>query len=223
MRANKKLMILGAGAHARVLVDLAQQLPGWDLAGLLDDDSGKAGGDVFGVPVLGRTDQLLEIAAAKITDCAAIAFGDNTLRRRFFEFATESGLEPATLVHPSAIISPNAKLGAGVIVLAGVIVNAGAVIGDNVCLNTGCRIDHDCRLDDHSHIFPSATLTGGVSVGSGATVGANAVVNPNLKIGKDAFVGSGAVVIRNVEGGEVVVGNPARVLDRRSQCAEGVD
>ena len=99
MRANKKLMILGAGAHARVLVDLAQQLPGWDLAGLLDDYSGKAGGDVFGVPVLGRTDQLLEIAAAKITDCAAIAFGDNTLRRRFFEFATESGLEPATLVH----------------------------------------------------------------------------------------------------------------------------
>ena len=69
----------------------------------------------------------------------------------------------------------------------------------------------------------ATTLTGGVSVGSGATVGANAVVNPNLKIGKDAFVGSGAVVIRNVEGGEVVVGNPARVLDPRSQCAEGVD
>ena len=142
MMANKRLMIVGAGAHARVLVDLAQQLPGWDLAGLLDDDFAKADRDVFGVPVLGRTNHLVEIAAAKLAGFAAIAFGDNALRRRFFEFAREAGLELATLVHPSAIISPHARLGAGVVVLAGVIVNAGAVIGGQTyVLNTGlpCR------------------------------------------------------------------------------------
>ena len=221
--SNKKLIILGAGAHARVLVDLAGQLPGWELAGLLDDDSSKAGSDVFGVPVLGHTDQLREIAAAKLADSAAIAFGDNALRRRFFEFARQAGLELATLVHPSAVISPHAKLGTGVVVLAGVVVNAGAVIGDNVSLNTGCSIDHDCRLDDHCHIFPNATLTGGVRVGSGASVGANAVVNPNLEIGRDAAVGSGAVVIRDVGPGQVVVGNPARVLEGRSRTAHGGD
>ncbi len=66
-------------------------------------------------------------------------------------------------------------------------------------------------------------LTGGVQVRSGATIGANAVINPNLKIGRDAVVGSGAVVIRDVDDGQVVAGNPARPLERRFACADGPD
>ena len=72
-------------------------------------------------------------------------------------------------------------------------------------------------------MFPNATLTGGVQVCSGATIGANSVINPNLKIGRDAVVGSGAVVIRDVEDGQVVVGNPARLLEGRLASAEGPD
>ena len=141
----RKLIILGAGAHGKVLVDLVEQLPDWELAGLLDDASSKQSGDIFGFPVLGRTDQLRVIAAEKLVDAAVVAFGDNATRQRYFEFVRKTGIEPATLVHPSAVISPHARLGAGVVVLAAVVVNAGAVIGDNVCLNTGCSIDHDCR------------------------------------------------------------------------------
>ena len=222
MRA-RKLIILGAGAHAKVLVDLAGQLPDWELAGLLDDASSKQSTDVFGFPVLGRTNQLRAIAAEKLVDAAALAFGDNATRRRYFEFVRKTGIEPATLVHPSAVISPHARLGAGVVVLAAVVVNAGAVIGDNVCLNTGCSIDHDCRVEDHSHVFPNATLTGGVQVCSGATIGANAVVNPNLKIGRNAVAGAGAVVIRDIEDGQVVAGNPARPLESRLARADGPD
>ena len=222
MRA-RKLIILGAGAHGKVLVDLVEQLPDWELAGLLDDASAKQSWDVFGFPVLGRTDQLRVIAAEKLVDAAAVAFGDNPTRQRYFEFVRKTGIEPATLVHPSAVISPHARLGAGVVVLAAVVVNPGAVIGDNVCLNTGCSIDHDCRVEDHSHVFPNATLTGGVQVCSGATIGANAVVNPNLRIGRDAVAGAGAVVIRDVEDGQVVAGNPARPLESRLACADGPD
>ena len=209
----RKLIILGAGAHGKVLVDLAEQLPDWELAGLLDDASSKQSADIFGFPVLGRPDQLRAIAAEKLADAAVVAFGDNATRQRYFELVREAGIEPATLVHPSAVISPHARLGAGVVVLAAVVVNAGAVIGDNVCLNTGCSIDHDCRVENHCHVFPNATLTGGVQVCSGATIGANAVVNPNLKVGRDAVVGSGAVVVRDVEDGQVVAGNPARPLE----------
>ena len=218
---SRKLIILGAGAHGKVLADLVEQLPGWELCGLLDDSPAKQSGDIFGFPVIGRTDQLRAAAAQKTIDAAAIAFGDNATRQRYFELVRKAGIEAATLVHPSAVISPHARLGAGVIVLAGVVVNAGAVIGDNVCLNTGCSVDHDCRVEDHCHLFPNATLTGGVRMCSGATVGANAVVNPNLTIGRDAVVGSGAVVIRNVEQGQVVVGNPARALEGHLPCADG--
>ena len=218
-RMPRTLIIVGAGGHGKVLVDLVEQLPDWHLSGLLDDTPAKQSADIFGFPVVGGTDRLRATVAERGVDAAAIAFGDNATRRRFFEIVRQAGIEAATLVHPSAVISPHARLGAGVVVLAGVVVNAGALVGDNVCLNTGCSIDHDCRIEDHVHVSPNATLTGGVWARSGATIGANAVVNPNLKIGRDAVVGSGAVVVRDVEQGQVVAGNPARPLRGRSARA----
>ena len=215
----KNLVILGAGAHGKVLVDLVQQMPGFRLVGLLDDDPAKIGTSVLGSPVPGPIQQLQSLSRQAHISSVTLGTGDNCVRSNWFDAVQKAKLEAATLVHPSAVISRHVKLGVGVVVLAGVVVNAGAVIGDNVCLNTGCRIDHDCRLGKHSHVFPSATLTGGVEVGPYATVGAGAVVHPYRKIGRKAYVGAGAVVTADVGDNEVVAGNPARLLRVRSPDA----
>jgi acetyltransferase-like isoleucine patch superfamily enzyme len=55
-------------------------------------------------------------------------------------------------------------------------------------------------------------LRRGPTIRRGARVGAGAVLCPGVEIGAEAFVGAGAVVVRNVPPGVVVVGNPARVL-----------
>jgi acetyltransferase-like isoleucine patch superfamily enzyme len=57
-------------------------------------------------------------------------------------------------------------------------------------------------------------MSGECQIGAGAFVGAGAVVAPRISIGEGAVVGAGAVAIRDVGPGEVVVGNPARVLRR---------
>jgi acetyltransferase-like isoleucine patch superfamily enzyme len=49
----------------------------------------------------------------------------------------------------------------------------------------------------------------------GASIGSGAVVLGDVRIGAGALVGAGAVVTRDVGPGEIVVGNPARVLARR--------
>ena len=59
---------------------------------------------------------------------------------------------------------------------------------------------------------PGVVLAGGVLVGPGAFIGAGATVLPERTIGAGATVGAGAVVTRDVAPGDVVVGNPARVL-----------
>jgi UDP-2-acetamido-3-amino-2,3-dideoxy-glucuronate N-acetyltransferase len=44
----------------------------------------------------------------------------------------------------------------------------------------------------------------------GASLGSGAVILGGVRIGESALVGAGAVVTRDVEPGEIVVGNPAR-------------
>ena len=212
----KNLVILGAGGHGKVLVDLVQQMPRFRLVGLLDDAPEKTGISVLGAPVLGPIRQLESLSRQAHVSAAAFGAGDNLLRRDWFELAGKAELEAVTLIHPSAVVSGHAGLGTGAVALAGVVVNAGSVIGDNVCLNTGCRIDHDCLLGEHSPVFPGAILTGGIELGPYATVGAGAVVHPYRKIGRNAHVGAGAVVTRDVGDNQVVAGNPARLLRVRS-------
>ena len=49
-------------------------------------------------------------------------------------------------------------------------------------------------------------------MGSGAFVGANAVIKQGVTIGDNAVVGAGAVVLQDLHGGSVYVGNPAKQI-----------
>jgi UDP-2-acetamido-3-amino-2,3-dideoxy-glucuronate N-acetyltransferase len=54
----------------------------------------------------------------------------------------------------------------------------------------------------------------------GAAIGSGAVILGGLRIGADSLVGAGAVITHDVKPGEVVAGNPARRLPRRSSPAQ---
>jgi acetyltransferase-like isoleucine patch superfamily enzyme len=57
----------------------------------------------------------------------------------------------------------------------------------------------------------------GPIIRKGAKIGANATILPGVIVGENALVGAGSVVARNVAPGEVVVGNPARVIRHISE------
>lgn len=52
-------------------------------------------------------------------------------------------------------------------------------------------------------------------VGEHVAIGAGAVILPGVSIGKHALIGAGAVVTKDVPENSVVVGNPARIIQRR--------
>lgn len=125
--------------------------------------------------------------------------------------------EMPAIIHPSANISRHAALGAGTLAVAGVVVNINANIGRSVILNTACSVDHDCELADYVHVSPGARLAGGVHVGKGSWIGIGAVVREGIKIGNNAVVGAGAVVISDVEDGDIVFGVPANRRGARNE------
>ena len=51
-----------------------------------------------------------------------------------------------------------------------------------------------------------------ITIGDNVWLGGGVIVCPGVTIGDDAVVGAGAVVTRDLPGGVVAFGNPARVV-----------
>lgn len=127
--------------------------------------------------------------------------------------AKQAGFEdPVTLVDRSATIARTAVLSHGVYVNAGAVVAAKTAIGCHSNINRSASIGHDNHLGVAVSVGPGAVLAGSVTVGDLSFIGAGATILPDITIGRQAVIGAGAVVTRSVGDGEVVVGNPARVI-----------
>lgn len=197
-----RLLVVGAGGHAKVVVDAALQA-GFDVAAVVGGASDPA--TVLGVGVVGADD-------LPACDGFIVAVGDNATRARLHGEYTQRGLTPVSVTHPSATLSPSATIGAGTFIAAGVIVNPDARIGENTILNTGCTVDHDCDLGPHVHVGPGVNLCGAVSVGEGALVGVGACAAPGTSVGAWSVVGAGAAVVSALPERSVCTGVPARVI-----------
>jgi sugar O-acyltransferase (sialic acid O-acetyltransferase NeuD family) len=206
----KRIIILGAGGHAKVVCD-ALRLSGYHVLGFLDDNPDLQGSQIMGIKVLGYTHQVGDLHA----DGAVVGIGENRIRQRLYEQLLALEMPLVNAIHPSAVITSDAELGQGIAVFANVVVNPGSRIGNNVILNTASTVDHDCVIADHVHIAPGVHLCGGVQVGEGALVGVAAAVIPYKRIGPHTVIGGGALVAEDIPGDVLAYGVPARTIRPR--------
>jgi UDP-perosamine 4-acetyltransferase len=212
----KRVIGLGAGGHAKVVIEILRLTGGYRLVGLLDSNPERRGATVSGIEILGDDRLLPELYQSGVRS-AFIGLGtvkETAPRRRLYETVRQHGFEMARALHPQAVISSSAEIGDGPTVMAGAIINAEARLGDNVIVNTGAIIEHDCLVGSHVHIATGARLAGAVQIEDGAHIGLGASVRQGLHIGRNVVVGAGAVVIDDVPDDVTVVGVPARILKR---------
>lgn len=216
-----KVIGLGAGGHAKVILDILRLTGGWEIIGLLDTDSRLWGSQAGGIGILGGDELMPELRTSGVEHAfvGLGSVGDAGPRVRLYEEILAAGFSPVTAVHPTAVVARSSRLGKGVIIAAAAVVNPEADLGDNVIINTGAVVEHDCRIGDHAHIATGAVLCGGVQVGPMAHVGAGAAVRQGIRIGAGALVGAGAVVIRDVPDGLTVAGTPAMPLNGKAEFA----
>lgn len=183
---------------------------------ILDADRARWGTRVLEVPVIGADELLAQLRrqGIRMFVVGVGGTGDNEPRRRLFELGLAHRLTALTVRHPSAVCSVWARVGAGSMLGPTSVVNAGASLGANVIINTAAVVEHDCVIEDHVHVATGAKLSGAVTVEEGAHIGSGATIRQGIHIGKGAVIGSGAVVIEDVPPAVVVVGVPARPLER---------
>lgn len=206
------VLLIGAGGHARVVLDILRTQPALAPAGFIDPSH--RGETLLGVPVIGG-DEVLPALLAQGTMSAIIAIGSTGNCRRREQLFTQcraDGWAFVTAIHASAVVAPDVSIGQGTAIMAGAIVNIGTTVGENAVINTGAVVEHDCVIGDHAYVSPGAVLCGRVHVGVGAFIGAGATIRQGAQIGDWAVVGAGAVVIKNVPPGVMAFGVPARVM-----------
>lgn len=207
-----RIVLLGAGGHGRVVLDAVRAASDHDVVGWLDGSARRTTDVVDGVTVLGGEERLHNCGAEGFI--VTVGSNGGGLRRRLFDQARAAGLRPASVIHPTAHVSPTATIGAGSVVLAAAVVNTHCRIGDNVIVNTRAVAEHDCLIGDDVHLAPGSVICGGVTIGSGVMVGAGSTVREGLRIGSDAVVALGSAVVSDVPEAAVVMGTPARELER---------
>ena len=198
----KRLAIIGAGGHGKVLADIAMKSGYTDIVFLDDNDNIRECG---GYPVIGKC-----VEAEKIDADLFIGIGNAIIRKRIFELFRHRNI--VTLIHPNAVIAPDVIIGAGTAVMAGAVINPGAVIGMGCIINTCSSVDHDCNVGDFVHISVGSHLCGTVTVDDETWIGAGATVSNNLHICGGCMVGAGTVVIKDISEYGTYIGVPARKI-----------
>lgn len=211
-----EIVIVGAGGFGREVVDVVEAInansaePLWRVRGVIDDAPDGVNLDRLdsrGVPYLGTS-----IAAIEAGDPChyVVGIGGTAVRRMIAERFEASGFRAATLVHPSVTVGHGVRIGAGSVLCAGARLTTNIELGVHVHLNLNVTVGHDTCIGDFVSVNPLASVSGDCVIEDEVLIGVAAVVLNGLTVGRGSTVGGAACVVRDVPGGVVVKGVPAR-------------
>ena len=190
---NKKLAIIGAGGHGKVVGEIAL-LNQYDTIDFFDDKISEIKNFPFGI--VGNIELLKK--NLKNYDDFFVAIGDNVIRCDKISWLKKEKKNIVSLIHPKSTVSKFSSIEAGSCVMANAVINAGTIIKEGVIINTSSSIDHDCSIEDYAHISPNCSLSGNVSVGKFTHLGTGTSVHPRINIGQNVKTGIGSKIYKDI-------------------------
>lgn len=168
---GKRLLVLGAGGHGRVVREVARSLfnidgtPVYESVDFLDDNSVEAIGKIAN----------LEKYQDKYSDVFC-GIGNNNVRKQLLDKAENLGFHIPVLIHTSAYISPSAVIEAGTLVEPKAIVNTNTVIHRGCIISVGAIVDYDVIVNEFVYVNAGAIVKAGAKVESGRKIEASEIV-----------------------------------------------
>jgi UDP-2-acetamido-3-amino-2,3-dideoxy-glucuronate N-acetyltransferase len=168
----------------------------------------RAGSSAASIPLTN-----LELGEGVTVCCGAVLYtgaviGDGAIIGDQSQVREGARIGSRSVVGRASCIDFSATVGDRVSIQTGVYVTGGSIVEDDVFLGPGVLMTNDNTMGRH----PKDEPLEGPIVRRAARVGGATVLVPGVEIGEEAFVGAGAVVTRDVQAREVVVGVPARVI-----------
>lgn len=149
-----------------------------------------------------------------------IAIANSQVREKIALRLEQDAIALWTVQADNVVLMDNIDLAAGAALSPFVSITSNIKIGKCFHANLYSYVEHDCVIGDYVTFAPGVKCNGNIHIEDHAYIGTGAVIKQGtpdkpLVIGKGAVVGMGAVVTKSVPPGVTVIGNPARILEKK--------
>ena len=165
---------------------------------ILDRDISAIGKVVFGVPVVGSTEELNDRWSKGEFDEAIVAIGGELIeRRKAYDLIKFLNIPVANVISPDVKFGLNVNLGQGNVILNNTYIGNNTSIGNNNYILNQCSIQHDTIIEDHNYLATNVTIGAKVRIGSLNRIGIKCIVETKSIIKNGCFYKSGEIVSFN--------------------------
>jgi len=193
------LALIGSKAMAHGIKDMVELYHLYNVIGYFDDFAEK-GSVVEGKPVLGNTDDCINMYHEGIFDFIFIASGYNSFEGREKLYLKYKGIIPfANIISPTAFVHPSARIGEGVLLSDGAYINRDAVIEDNVAITLRSIVNHGGHVKKHTFFSTGVVTAGNVIIGERCFIGVGSVISDGVSICDDVWLTPGSIVIKDIK------------------------
>lgn len=210
---KSKILIVGCGEHARMVIDNIEQNNKYEVFGLVTNIEAELNTLVMGYPVVCLENDLESyLRNNPQIEGYFLGVGVKSMKLRWKIYSQIDKLLPAVnIIHPTCIISDHAEFGTGNIFEAFTKIANGVKIGNHCILNSFSAINHDQEIGDNVLIACNVSMAG-KKIGSHTIIADGASIAFKKSVGKNCIIGDGTLIHKDIPDNSIVVGNPPRII-----------
>ena len=139
------------------------------------------------------------------------------MRRQKYYEAKDKGYTLASYVSSKSTTWPGLKVGDNTFIMEDNTIMPFCEIGSNILIFVNNILSHHTVFKDHITITSHCAIGGNSVCEEQSFFGLNCTTRSNLNIGKGSIIGAAANVLNHVDDYAVMLGNPAKKIDKDSR------